>query len=127
MYREGQKADDHLAKFYFSQPALYKRRRDLNNKNTLIIYNFSVFAILYFYCQYPWLRINFFLVKENHLALLPTAIETWCTGRFRPCQNAAKPQWPYQSVAFGSQQGSRIQVFCINEIIFLFFLNLKVI
>jgi hypothetical protein len=32
-YQEGQKADDQLAKFYFSQQALYKRGRDL--KNTL--------------------------------------------------------------------------------------------
>jgi hypothetical protein len=34
-YREGQQADDQLAKFYFSQPALHKRGRDLNIKNTL--------------------------------------------------------------------------------------------
>jgi hypothetical protein len=34
-YQEGQQADDQLAKFYFSQPALYKRGRDLNIKNTL--------------------------------------------------------------------------------------------
>jgi hypothetical protein len=34
-YWEGQKADDQLAKFYFSQQALYKRVRDLNIKNTL--------------------------------------------------------------------------------------------
>jgi hypothetical protein len=34
-YREGQQADDQLAKFYFSQQALYKRGRDLNIKNTL--------------------------------------------------------------------------------------------
>jgi hypothetical protein len=34
-YRKGQQADDQLAKFYFSQPALYKRGRDLNIKNTL--------------------------------------------------------------------------------------------
>jgi hypothetical protein len=27
-YREGQQADDQLAKFYFPQPALYKRGRD---------------------------------------------------------------------------------------------------
>jgi hypothetical protein len=31
-YREGQQADDQLAKFYFSQQALYKRGRDLNIK-----------------------------------------------------------------------------------------------
>jgi hypothetical protein len=34
-YQEGQQADEQLAKFYFSQPALYKRGRDLNIKNTL--------------------------------------------------------------------------------------------
>jgi hypothetical protein len=34
-YREGQKADDQLEKFYFSQQVLYKRGRDLNIKNTL--------------------------------------------------------------------------------------------
>jgi hypothetical protein len=34
-YREGQKADDQLEKFYFSQQALYRRGRDLNIKNTL--------------------------------------------------------------------------------------------
>jgi hypothetical protein len=34
-YREDQKTDDQLAKFYFSQQALYKRGRDLNIKNTL--------------------------------------------------------------------------------------------
>jgi hypothetical protein len=33
-YQDGQKADDKLAKFYFSQQALYKRERDLNIKNT---------------------------------------------------------------------------------------------
>jgi hypothetical protein len=31
-----QKAGDQLAKFYFSQQALYKRGRDLNIKSTLI-------------------------------------------------------------------------------------------
>jgi hypothetical protein len=31
-YREGQQADDQLAKFYFPQQALYKRGRDLNIK-----------------------------------------------------------------------------------------------
>jgi hypothetical protein len=35
-YREGQQADDQLAKFYFSQQTLHKRGRDLNIKNTLI-------------------------------------------------------------------------------------------
>jgi hypothetical protein len=34
-YQEGQKADDQLANFYFSQQALYKRGRDLNIKNTV--------------------------------------------------------------------------------------------
>jgi hypothetical protein len=34
-FLEGQKADDQLAKFYFSQQALHKRGRDLNIKNTL--------------------------------------------------------------------------------------------
>jgi hypothetical protein len=33
-YQEGQKADDQLATFYFSQPALYKRKR-LQHQNTL--------------------------------------------------------------------------------------------
>jgi hypothetical protein len=31
-YQEGQMADDQLAKFYFSQQALYKRGRDLHIK-----------------------------------------------------------------------------------------------
>jgi hypothetical protein len=30
-------------------------------------------------------------------------IETWCICRFWLCQNAAKPQRPCQTVAFGSQ------------------------
>jgi hypothetical protein len=34
-YQEGQQADDQLAQFYFFQPALYKRGRDLNIKSTL--------------------------------------------------------------------------------------------
>jgi hypothetical protein len=45
-YWEGQKADDQLAKFYFSQQALYKRGRDLNIKTLWPSYNLSVFAIL---------------------------------------------------------------------------------
>jgi hypothetical protein len=69
-YREGQQADDQLARFYFSQQALYKRGRDLNIKTLWPSYNLSVFAILYFYCQCPWLNINFFSVKGIHLALL---------------------------------------------------------
>jgi hypothetical protein len=36
-YSEGQKADDQLAKFYFSPQALYKRGRDLNIKNTDLV------------------------------------------------------------------------------------------
>jgi hypothetical protein len=35
LYQEGQKSDDQLAKFYFSQEALYKRGKDLNIKNTV--------------------------------------------------------------------------------------------
>jgi hypothetical protein len=100
---EGQKADDQLAKFYFSQQALYKSWRDLNIKTLWPSYNLSVFAILYFYCQCPWLSINFFSVKGNHLVFLPTMIETWCTCSFQPCRNAAKPQQPCQTVASGSQ------------------------
>jgi hypothetical protein len=34
-YGAGQQVDDQLAKFNLSQPALYKRGRDLNIKNTL--------------------------------------------------------------------------------------------
>jgi hypothetical protein len=34
-YREGQQADNQLAEFYFSQPALCKKGRNLNIKNTL--------------------------------------------------------------------------------------------
>jgi hypothetical protein len=66
-------------------------------------YNLSVFAILYFYCQCPWLSINFFSDKGNCLASLPTVIEAWCICKFWPCWNAAKPQRPCQTVAFGSQ------------------------
>jgi hypothetical protein len=91
-------------KFYLSQQALYKRGRDLNIKTLWPSYSLSVFAILYFYCQCPWLSIKFFSVKGNHLAFLPTVIEKWCTCRFQPCQNAAKPQRPCQTVVFGSQQ-----------------------
>jgi hypothetical protein len=91
-------------KFYFSQQDLYKRGRDLNIKTLWPSYNLSVFASLYFHCQCPWLSINFFPVKGNHLAFLPTMIETWCTCRFWPCQNDTKPQWPCQTVAFGSQR-----------------------
>jgi hypothetical protein len=102
-YREGQQAGDQLAKFYFSQPALYKGGRDLNIKTLWPSYKLSIFASLYCHCQCPWLSINFFSVKGNHLAFLPTVIETWCTCRFQPCRNAAKPQQPCQTVAFGSQ------------------------
>jgi hypothetical protein len=87
-YQEGQKADDQLPKFYFSQQALYKRGRDLNIKTVWPSLTFLFFAILYFYCQCPWLSTNFFSVKGNHLAFPPTMIEAWCTCRFRPCQNA---------------------------------------
>jgi hypothetical protein len=101
-YWEGQKADDQLAKFYFSQQALYKRKKDLTSKTLWPSYNFSVFATLHSYCQCPWLSINFFSVKGNHLVFLPTVTETWCTCGFWPCWNAAKPQWPCQTVDFGS-------------------------
>jgi hypothetical protein len=59
-YWEHQQADDQLAKFYFSKQALYKRGRDLNIKTLWASYSLSVFAILCFYCQCPWLSINFF-------------------------------------------------------------------
>jgi hypothetical protein len=42
-YREGQKADDQLAKFYFSQQALYKRGRDLNIKTLDLVTTFLCF------------------------------------------------------------------------------------
>jgi hypothetical protein len=62
-----------------------------------------VFSTLHSYWQCPWLSINFVSVKGNHLVFLPTVIEAWCTCRFRLCRNAAKPQRPCQTVAFGSQ------------------------
>jgi hypothetical protein len=107
-YREGQQADDQLAKFYFSQPELYKRGRDLNIKTLRPSYNPSVFSTLHSYCWCPWLSINFFSVKGNQLVFLPTVTETWCTCRFRPCWNVAKPQRPCRTVALGSQQLNKL-------------------
>jgi hypothetical protein len=89
--------------FYFSQQALYKSRRDLTSKTLGPSYNLSVLATLHSYCQCPWLSINFFLVKGNHLVFLPTMIETWCTCRFQPCWNATQPQRPCQIVDHVSQ------------------------
>jgi hypothetical protein len=78
--------------FYFFQQALYKREKDWNVKKTLWpSNNLSVLATLHSYCQCPWLSRNFFSVKGNHLVFLPTVIEIWCTCRFWPCRNAAKP------------------------------------
>jgi hypothetical protein len=62
-----------------------------------------VFSTLHSYCRCPWLSINLFSVKGNQLVFLPTMTETWCTCRFRPCRNAAKPQRPCRTVALGSQ------------------------
>jgi hypothetical protein len=78
------------AKVLFFLSKLYnKKGRDLNIITLWPSYNLSVFVTLHSYCQCLWLSINFFLVKGNHLAFLPTMIEAWCTCRFRPCWNAA--------------------------------------
>jgi hypothetical protein len=77
---------------------LYTKEEETYTSKTLWhSYNLSVFCTLHFYCQCPWLNINFFLVKGNHLAFFPTMIEAWCTCRFQPCRNAAKPQRPCQT------------------------------
>jgi hypothetical protein len=94
---------------------LYTRGRGLNITTLWPSYNLSVFATLHSYCQCPWLSISFFSVKGNHLAFLPTVIETWCTCRFQPCRNAAKPQRPCQTVAFGSQHFFVVCLFILES------------
>jgi predicted transglutaminase-like protease len=42
---------------------------------------------------------------------LPTVIEAWCTCRFWPCRNAAKPQQLCQTVAFGSQHHTECNIY----------------
>jgi hypothetical protein len=87
-------------KFLFFSASFIQKRKKLKHQTLWPSYNLSVFDTLHSYCQCPWLsRIYFFLVKENHLTLLPTMIETWCTCRCRPCWNAAKPQRPCHTVA----------------------------
>jgi hypothetical protein len=94
-YWEGQQVDDQLAKFYFSQSALYKKGRDLNIKNTLTqLKPFCVFHPA-FLLPLSLTKYKLLFRQGNNLAFLPTVIEAWCTCRFQPCRNAAKPQWPY--------------------------------
>jgi hypothetical protein len=88
---------------FFSASFIQKRKR-LKHQNHYDLV--TAFLFWHFYCQCPWLSINFFSVKWNHLVFLPTMIETWHTCRFRPCHNAAKPQWPCQTVAFDSQHST---------------------
>jgi hypothetical protein len=97
-----QKAGDQLAKFYFSQESLYKRGRDLNIKNTLI--QLQSFCFCHPAFLLPVFLTNYKLLFSQGKSFSVPSHHNRDMVHLQICWNAAKPWWPCQIAAFGSQQ-----------------------